>query len=96
MEVAVTHVDLELPRSVQARRRHRTDPSSRDVASVASVVRYGASAHALNMTARGYAVTYKELYNAMDAWCGTRPSMFCYDITVIKVGCDFCPHRQSI
>ena len=45
-----------------------------DVESVASVVRYGASANALNATARGYAVTYKELYNAMDAWCGRRHS----------------------
>ena len=45
-----------------------------DVASVASVVRYGVSANELNMTARGYAVTYKELYNAMDAWCGRRHS----------------------
>lgn len=45
-----------------------------DVASVASVVRYGASADALDATARSYAVTYKELYNAMDAWCGRRRS----------------------
>ena len=41
---------------------------------MASVVRYGASADALDATARGYAVTYKELYNAMDAWCGRRRS----------------------